>query len=1041
MPEPANLVLSPPVGGYPITISLFGSFQIQINGKPSGAFRLKKTRALLAYLLVEGSQPLLRTALAELFWPGYTPAAARASLRQSLDDLRNALAPFPLLHSTRDQIALQVDPAVVCCDALAFNALQASWQAHEHASLANCQVCRARLQQAVALIKGDFLANLPEVDSAAFVAWLQAQRTHFAEQLATAQAAQTQSASTPSNLRPALTKLIGRTAELTELATQLRDPIYRCLSLVGPGGIGKTRLALALGEQQKADFPDGVWLVELTAPAPSPALAAPEEGTAEQAQDRIATAIAATLGITFYGATHPHAQVATYLRDKTLLLLLDNFELVNTGAELLLHLLAAAPRLRLVVNSRQRLPFHAQLVHIVQGLATPPGETGSTPDLPTRYASVQLFIERAQNARFRLTLDEATLAAIGELCRLVHGSPWAIELAVAMLDHYTPAALLQALQADYRALNGGWLDLPPRLRSAETVLRTMWGLLTQHEATRLARCAVFRGGFTPAASQAIGDVSAADLQALVHKSLLHPVGAERFALHELVRQFAEEQLAHDPVAQNAVLARHAAYYLALFQAQEVALLNDFAAQGLIQSELDNIRAAWQWSATQGKLALVAQGAGALHNFYQLTGLYHEALQHLTPALAAVRQTVAATAGAAPEQWVLQVRLLCYMADFHRRIGAVTTGEQLAQEALAVSQRLDAPHLQALAYHELARLAQMRGDFLGMTTLAEQGCAQARQADAAELLAECLNDLASAVLAREHPLQAAAQFQAALACLAGTNNGYLVARITANLGTAYCFAHQYHLANQYLQDALSIQEKLQDQGNRAVTQIFIGTVAMAVGQYASAQAHYERVRAVFQTFHAPYWESWLYAHYGRLLHLRGDPAAARAACSLAQQITQQNGLRAHQQGVLLYLGHALTALGDWAAAENSYQQALALHQQIPELYFKLDTHAGLAALALQKNDKSTALHAVETALALLDQYGIAAAQEPFQVYWTCVCVLRANADPRADAVLRTAYAALQECAAQFEAEAVRQSFLEHVVVNRHLLAAARAASLA
>ncbi|MFN8492596.1 MAG: tetratricopeptide repeat protein [Caldilineaceae bacterium] len=122
----------------------------------------------------------------------------------------------------------------------------------------------------------------------------------------------------------------------------------------------------------------------------------------------------------------------------------------------------------------------------------------------------------------------------------------------------------------------------------------------------------------------------------------------------------------------------------------------------------------------------------------------------------------------------------------------------------------------------------------------------------------------------------------------------------------------------------------------VAQIFIGMVAMALGRYAMAQEDYEQVLAQFQTIRSHYWESWLRAHYARLLHLRGDPAAARAACMLAQQRMQQNGVRAHQKRVYLVLGHALTDCGEWEAAENCYQQALAIHQRFKEVYFMLAT---------------------------------------------------------------------------------------------------------
>lgn len=1021
----------------PVVISLFGAFSVQINGQFIDSFRSSKARGLLAYLLLTHAQPLLRTTLVDLLWPDYDASSGKVNLRQVLSNIRDSLAPFDLLHADRHHVTLAVDPTTIWCDALHLDMLLDGCRRHVHRSIAHCAACQERLRQALALYKGPLLDTLPTVDSTPFMAWVEQQRAYFADRFAEVQAALATVVALPGNLTPPLTPLIGRTNEIADLAHKLEHPVYRCVSLVGPGGIGKTRLARALGEQVKAHYPYGVWLIELGVLAP----AAGQE--TEDLQDRLATAIGVALGLAFQGAARPTAQVATYLADKSALLLLDSFEHLSESAAWLPALLATAPHLRLLVTSRHHLPLQSQLVYHVEGLALPPPQATalSLTHLIAQYASLQLFVERAESAEATLTLDTPTIATISQLCHFVGGSPWAIELAVSLLNQQSPAAILTAIQSNYRALATNLLDVPARQRSAEAVFLTTWQLLTPAEAQTLARCAVFQGGFTAEAAQTIAQATPATLQALVHKSLLQRTVAGRYAMHDLVRQFAAEQLAHFAATERTVTARHAAYYIQQLQGQERGLLQSHDAQKSVQSDLDNIRVAWRWSATQGSLTLLAQGVDALHSFYQVTGLHHEALQLLEVAVTAVRQAAAALStdvGRTPLR--LQARLACYMAEFYRHTGGMAAGERLAQETLLLGQQLIDPELQALAYHELMRLAQFRSDFSNIRTLAEQGCAQARQAGAPALIAECLNDLGVALLTLKHPLEAVPHLLEAVSVLETVDDHYLEARVLANLGYAYLYAHEYELALGYLQRTLALARLLQAPINILSTTTFLGDLWLALGLYGAAQAEYEEALSICQTVHNPYWESWLRASYGRLQYLRGDLVAACTTCTSAYQVAQQGRALLQQLWSLLYLGYAHMDLEKWEAAHGYYQQAIALQQQIQRRYRTADVHAGLALLALRQGKSADALSAAETALTLLTERGVAAAIEPFHVYWSCIHVLQANADPRANGVLRTAYQLLQGCAAQLTDATVRHAFLHTVASNRNLIAAAHTAGL-
>lgn len=1040
----------------PVVISLFGPLTLTVNNSAVTNFRSYKVRALLAYLLLAQPPAQARGTICDLLWADYTEPSAQTNLRQALTNLRDCLAPFDLLQSTRTHLSLPRDPATLGCDVHQFEALLDACQQHEHRTLADCAICRPRLQAAVALAQAPLLEHFPATDSKPFNAWLQSQRERLAARLATAQAALAADATVHGNLPSPLTSLVGRTYELAALAEKLQDDVYRCVSLIGPGGIGKTRLAVAVGAQLQEAFPDGVWLVELGGLAPT----TPTEPPA-QLQDRLATAIGQALRLAFFGATPPTEQVANHLAAKRALLILDSFEHLVAGAAWLPTLLAAAPRLRLLVTTRHRLPLQSQLAYPLEGLSVPPAVVAnerSATHLLAQYAGVQLFVERAESTGLPLPLDQATVAAVGGICRFVEGSPWAIELAVTLLDQHAPAAILATIQQNYRLLTTPLLDVPMRQRSAEAVFRTAWALLTPTEAQTLACCAVFRGGFTLEAAQTVAEATAATLEALVHKSLLSSSGPARYAMHDLVRQFAAEQLAQAPQAQSAIFARHAAYYIELLQGQETELANDVNALKKLQNELDNIRAAWQWSTDQGQLALLEKGAGSLQDFYRLAGIYAEALQLLAAALSPVRQAIALSQTATERRFPsdgtgaqrLLARLLGYMAQFYRlyrRTDEVKQGERCAQEALTLGQTLADPALQALACHELARLADAQSDYATMGLWAARACTQARQANLPQLTAECLNDLGIAVGNNTQPLAGIPYFQEALACLYAQPNRVLEVRITGNLGRFYLSGHEYQAAYQHFQQSRNLRQShnlqrlLQYRENNLLTQIFYGDLWMALGAYPQAQQEYAQGFTLVQARRTAYWASWLHASYGRLQHLCGDPAAAQTTCRLARQIAQEDGQRFVEQWALINLGHALADLGELTAAGHCYHQAIAAHQAGNWLFRLPDAHAGWAAVLLAQNAATAALSHVETALTLLARQGLAAAGEPFWVYWTCVRVLDAAGDSRAQSVLATAYQTLQARATQLVDAQLHQSFLQTVAANRQLIAAAHAAAIA
>lgn len=864
------------------------------------------------------------------------------------------------------------------------------------------------------------------------------------------------------NLPGQLTTFIGRQAEIADLRACLLTANHRLVTLLGEGGIGKTRLALAVGqaivesatygEDQKSKiggdqgapgaytaagnpkYPDGIWFVSLAG------LTMDSKEVDSKDVDPLTIAVAQAVGLQFSGHQALQTQLLTYLRPKTLLLIFDNAEhLLPTFTDFLVQLLQRCPTLVALVTSRRILNLQAEFVWRVAGLPVPP-PADVTP-LPLAklkdYSSVALFIERANRINRNFQLTEENQASIVALCHLLAGLPLALELAAALTKRYTYAELYTTLQQTYTILVSNFADLAPRHRSISAVLDYSWQFLTAEEARILAACSIFAGGFTQAAVIYVVEATPQVLTSLIDQSLLQ-VNGERFTCHELVRQYADAQLAQDPERRHNALARHATYYMELLHSLEIALLGNVEAQAIVQNELDNLRAAWRWSIDQGNLALLTLGLESLQAFYRLAGLYREAIHLLEMALTAIRQALTT----APTRQTMQLlaRLLCHTAQFYRRAGGVETGETLAQEAVQLGQQLKDPGLLGLAYHELARLAQVRSDFLTMFKLAELSCVQARQAGLPQITAECLNDLGIAVSSCMHPLTAIPHFYEAQQLLQGGVNRYLEARVLGNLGFFHLSCHEYHLAYRYLGQAFDLQCLLQDREGSMITQLFLGDLWTALGLYEQAQREYEQVLTSMQTIHNPYWKSWLYSSYGHLHYLCGNPVAAQAAHTQTRQFIQQGKSHVEEQWLLIGLGHALTVLNDWEAARHCYQQAIAFHEETNWVYRTADAHAGLAALLLTQNEVVAALPHSEAALAILGRQGLAASKEPFRIYWTGVCVLEANHDQRAVEVLRTASQMLQATAQKLEDATLRRAFLEEVDVNRQIRAAGQAAGM-
>src|SRR5947199_3721718 len=397
------------------------------------------------------------------------------------------------------------------------------------------------------------------------------------------------------NLPLPRTSFVGRTSELEAIDRLLEDPACRLLTLVGPGGAGKTRLALEAAARRVDRYPHGVHFVPL-ASVSSP--------------DFLAPAIAESIQFAVDGAHSGFSaqeQLLDYLSERSTLLVLDNFEHLIGGSGLLGEVIERAPHVELLTTSRERLNVQSEWVFDVEGLGLAENGNGSA-------SAVRLFVERAKQVAPGFALDDASQAL--RICRLVDGMPLGIELAASWVSMLSCAEIADEIEGNIDFLATSMRDVPERHRSLRAAIDQSWRLLTDEQRSAFSRLSVFRGSFDRGAAVAVTGADLRLVSELVAKSLLRRPDFGRFELHELLRQYVAEQLAASPAEEADARERHARHYAARLLERQAALMGPevTAARDELRGELDNLRVAAEWTLAEDDEHAALEALEAFYTF-------------------------------------------------------------------------------------------------------------------------------------------------------------------------------------------------------------------------------------------------------------------------------------------------------------------------------------------------------------------------------------------------------------------------------------------
>ncbi len=683
------------------------------------------------------------------------------------------------------------------------------------------------------------------------------------------------------NLPAQPTPFVGREAELTELARLLADPDVRLLTVLGTGGMGKTRLALEAAAAELDNFEDGVFFVSL---APL------------QSLEAVVPTVAEALDFAFYEGGEPRQQLLDYLQHKAKLIVMDNFEHLLDGVDLVSDIMRTAPHVKVLSTSRARLKVQGEHLFHLAGMDFPDWET---PEDALDYSAVKLFLQSARRVRPGFELAAADLKYVARICRLVQGMPLGILLAAAWLEMLTPVEIAAEISRDLDFLETDLRDLPGRQRSMRAVFDHSWNLLTERERAVCQGLSVFRGGFTRQAAQQVTGASLHELMALVNKSLLGREPGGRYGIHEMLRQYAEEKLDQMPEAGRAVRDLRCAYYAGMLQGCMADLKSprQMATLARIDGEIDNVRAAWRWAVERGQVEQMERALEPLAFYYEQRWFVYEA--EVAVRLAGNKLACPAWETSAPSDEGLRDRvrvwakLLAWQGVYAFWQRRNEFASQMLRQSLNILERLEAAGTDTR--QERAFVLGMLGYHVGWNLV--------DRAEGRRLLRQ------------------------SLALYEVVGNRWDAGYVSGNLGFLSENSGAYGEAMQYCEKSLALRQAVGDYGGAAWTLGMLSIVAMHQGQFEEAEgliqqgfALLDQVGGRGQFMQGLWFLGWASSWHGGF-------AEACVAGEETLAFNEERRLRPYSVSSMALLSQARVHLGQYAQARDQAQVGLAVAREI------------------------------------------------------------------------------------------------------------------
>ncbi len=612
-------------------------------------------------------------------------------------------------------------------------------------------------------------------------------------------------------------RFIGRTSELARIKQDLMDPECRILTLLGSCGVGKTRLAIETARENANLFPDGVFFVPLAAVS---------------GMGAVLSAIAETMGFSFFGKEQPLVQLSNFLYHKSTLIILDNFEHIIEFSDIITNLVERCPRIKIIVTSQQRLNLTDEYIIDVDGLGY--SKAGDISD-----EAFQLFVHRSQMIKQDFTLTEEDRQNINRICSRIGGVPLAIELAASWIKKLSCKQIADEMEKSSQFLVSPYRDITGRHRSLEATFNYSWDLLSPMEQNIFRRLAVFKGSFTAQAASIIAATSLKNLSIFVDKSLLRSNDRNRYEMQPIIYEFVSSKLHENPEEKKTLSHQHSLYFMEVADEKRKKFYSDQLPDALqsVAEDLPNLIQGWEWSLAQGNIPAADIYLDTLYRFFEIRSRLIECEDLLAKSVRTLNKGLPINTIRDKNMRILAARIQIRQAAACYRLNFCGKAKPLLTEALSILNDENAVQDIAFALTYQGAIANRQKQFeAGITYLT----------DATERF-RIVNDIRGKSIAYHHlgliymdlqKLDDAIHYHEESYQFAKQLNNLFGMSISLNiLGTIACRQKDYERAREFHSKGETICQKLGDSWGISQAKSGLAEIAMAVGDIAMAKDFY------------------------------------------------------------------------------------------------------------------------------------------------------------------------------------------------------------
>ena len=767
-----------------------------------------------------------------------------------------------------------------------------------------------------------------------------------------------------SNLPTKLADFVGREQELANIRTLLKSK--RLITLTGPGGIGKTRLALQGGWLELDRFIDGVFIASLASIT---------------SKEFLISALADAIGFTFFGDQDPEVQLFSYLQDKNMLLIVDSFDYFISNAELLNEILEMCSQIYILVTSREVLNLQGEWIYEIKGLPVPDINSES----PEMYHAFQLFLLGAQRVDSKFNATAENIPDIIRICQLTGGMPLSLELASAWVSVLNCREIADEIEKSLDFLRSTQGNLPERHRSLRAVFEQSWRMIKEEERQIFQRMTIFRGGFDKNAANEIAEAPVSVLLSLKSKSLIYRSESNRYYILESLRQYGEQKLEDIQDEARRIQRKHSLYYADLVRSMYAEINDANKIISAMSSDIENIREGWKHAVMAGELDCIAGYLPSLFHYYDIAGPYSEGY-HLLDFAADYFQNVSINASTMEFERI-KAKLLNFKGYFAFQLARYTDAGCIFKDALSISKRIHDSQMAADAFDGLGKVARRLGrcdearnyheqslvirqkindrvgltqtlhrlanvlNFLGQNEeaqdLLEQSLGIARElqderqeANVLVDLGICMGKLGRVDIQRNY-LRQSLQIRKRLHDTPG------VASSLDILAYVEKFFGNYDLAREMLQESLEIRKKIGDRWGIAASQLNMSDIQKLTGKFREASEAVEECLAIFKDIHYQRGIARAMNRKGEIIRFMNGSLESISyfedSCRIFEVIQDRSGIVHCKRN----LGYSYLDSKDYETAEKYFQESLAMSSTLYPIQSRIE---GLLALATLKADQ-------------------------------------------------------------------------------------------